>query len=75
MRHLHRSRWRRPCSSSSPASPIAQIPQWATDLGPVLLGMDGLLAGGPVGGRDAVLEFVEDVRAELVDSGVITDAR
>lgn len=71
MRHLHRSRWRRPCSSSSPASPIAQIPQWATDLGPVLLGMDGLLAGG----RDAVLEFVEDVRAELVDSGVITDAR
>ncbi|WP_435199129.1 TlpA family protein disulfide reductase [Janibacter sp. GS2] len=101
------------------AAPIAQIPQWATDLGPVrvrgvvaapieatlsvvpeldghllhdpqatttrifgtgtpgavLLGMDGLLAGGPVEGSDAVLEFVEDVRAELVDSGVISDAR
>jgi hypothetical protein len=31
----------------------------------VLLGADGLLAGGPVTGSDAVPAFVEDVRAEL----------
>lgn len=98
------------------AEPIARLPRWATDLGPVrvrgvvsvsidaaasavpeldghllhdpqastmrifgtgtpgavLLGMDGLLAGGPVQGGDAVLDFVEDVRAELVESGVIS---
>lgn len=43
--------------------------------GAVLLGGDGLLAGGPVRGKDAVLEFVDDVRAELLEAGVITDAR
>ena len=31
----------------------------------VLLGADGLLAGGPVSGEDAVREFVEDVLAEI----------
>lgn len=40
--------------------------------GAVLLGGDGLLAGGPVTGRDAVLEFVEDVRAELLEAGAIS---
>lgn len=37
----------------------------------VLLGRDGLLAGGPVTGSPDVLAFVEDVRAELVEAGVI----
>lgn len=31
----------------------------------VLLGTDGLLAGGPVRGEDAVTAFVEDVRAQV----------
>lgn len=31
----------------------------------VLIGTDGLLAGGPVRGEDAVTEFVEDVRAQV----------
>lgn len=31
----------------------------------VLLGADGLLAGGPVSGGSAVIEFVEDIRTEL----------
>ena len=31
----------------------------------VLLGADGLLAGGPVSGKAAILEFVDDVRAEI----------
>lgn len=31
----------------------------------VLIGVDGLMAGGPVVGEDAVAEFVEDVLAEL----------
>lgn len=31
----------------------------------VLLGADGFLAGGPVSGEDTVVEFVEDVLAEL----------
>lgn len=101
------------------AEPIARLPRWAADLGPVrvravvslptavaataspdlggillhdpqgtaarifgtgtpgavLLGGDGLLAGGPVRGKDAVLEFVEDVHAELVEAGVLSDAR
>lgn len=37
----------------------------------VLLGGDGLLAGGPVIGGHEVLAFVEDVRAELIEAGVI----
>ena len=37
----------------------------------VLLGRDGLLAGGPDTGSPDVLAFVEDVRAELVEAGVI----
>ena len=39
--------------------------------GAVLLGGDGLLAGGPVDGGQSTLDFVEDVRAQLVESGVI----
>lgn len=35
----------------------------------VLLGADGLLAGGPVGGRDAIVRLVEDVLAELEATG------
>ena len=31
----------------------------------VLLGADGLLAGGPVNGGSAVIEFVEEIRAQL----------
>lgn len=38
--------------------------------GAVLLGGDGLLAGGPVQGAE-VLDFYEDVRAELVDGGAV----
>lgn len=33
--------------------------------GAVLLGADGLLAGGPVSGGSAVIEFVEDIRTQL----------
>lgn len=40
--------------------------------GAVLLGADGALAGGPVQGAE-VLDFYEDVRAELVGAGVVTD--
>lgn len=43
--------------------------------GAVLLGGDGLLAGGPVRGKDAVREFVDDIRAELLEAGVVTDGR
>jgi len=32
----------------------------------VLLGTDGYLAGGPVRGEEAVLEFVEEVRAHVL---------
>jgi len=35
----------------------------------VLLGVDGLLAGGPVTGADAVRAFVADIRAELAEAG------
>ena len=40
----------------------------------VLLGGDGLLAGGPVRGRDQVVDFVGDVRAELLDAGALDEA-
>lgn len=59
---------------------VFQDPQGATarifDVGTpgaVLLGGDGLLAGGPVRGRDAVTDFIEDVRAELVHAGVVLE--
>lgn len=39
--------------------------------GAVLLGGDGLLAGGPVQGSADVLAFVDDVHAELVEAGVV----
>lgn len=38
--------------------------EWSTPTA-VLLGADGLLAGGPVTGADAITEFVEDIRASL----------
>lgn len=41
--------------------------------GAVLLGGDGLLAGGPVRGKESVLDVVEDIRAELLEAGVVTD--
>lgn len=41
--------------------------------GAVLLGGDGLLAGGPVRGQKAVAQFVADVRAELLEAGVVED--
>jgi hypothetical protein len=34
----------------------------------VLLGVDGLLAGGPVAGTIAIMEFVEDIVAELAEN-------
>ncbi|WP_067778598.1 TlpA family protein disulfide reductase [Actinomyces vulturis] len=34
----------------------------------VLVGTDGMLAGGPVMGADNVIEFVEDVQAQLTDT-------
>ena len=33
----------------------------------VLLGADGMLAGGPVAGHDAISTFVADVEAELAE--------
>ena len=36
----------------------------------VLLGADGLLAGGPVGGGDEVREFVDDIIAQLAQAAV-----
>lgn len=38
--------------------------EWSTPTA-VLLGADGLLAGGPVTGADAITEFVADIRASL----------
>ncbi|WP_434176411.1 MauE/DoxX family redox-associated membrane protein [Brachybacterium conglomeratum] len=40
----------------------------------VLLGADGLLAGGPVNGGSAVIEFVQEIRQQLAEAGV-GDAR
>ena len=40
------------------------ISDWSTPTA-VLLGADGMLAGGPVSGADAITEFVEDIRASL----------
>ncbi|MBB5832732.1 TlpA family protein disulfide reductase [Brachybacterium aquaticum] len=34
----------------------------------VLLGADGMLAGGPVSGGDAVIEFVEEIREQLAEA-------
>lgn len=42
----------------------ASIADWSTPTA-VLLGADGLLAGGPVTGADAITEFVADIRASL----------
>ncbi|WP_277452046.1 MauE/DoxX family redox-associated membrane protein [Janibacter sp. DB-40] len=42
--------------------------------GAVLLGGDGLLAGGPVVGGREVTAFVDEVRAELLGAGVIDPA-
>ncbi|WP_068251929.1 TlpA family protein disulfide reductase [Janibacter corallicola] len=41
--------------------------------GAVLLGGDGMLAGGPVHGGVAVRDFVADVRAELVDAALVEE--
>ncbi len=41
--------------------------------GAVLLGMDRTLAGGPVEGAAQVRSFIEDVRAELLDAGLLQD--
>ncbi len=44
----------------------------------VLLGTDGFLAGGPVRGEEAVVAFVEEVRAHLLEAAGgpgLTDAR
>ncbi len=64
------------------AGHLLQDPQGATRRifdsgtpGAVLLGGDGLLAGGPVRGKEPVLEFVEDIRAELAEAGVLSDGR
>ena len=40
------------------------IADWATPTA-LLLGVDGMLAGGPVTGADAITEFVEDIRDSL----------
>lgn len=42
--------------------------------GAVLLGGDGLLAGGPVVGGHEVTAFVDEVHAELLEAGVIDPA-
>ena len=36
-----------------------------------LLGVDGLLAGGPVTGFDAVTEFIDDIIEQLVDAEIL----
>ena len=36
----------------------------------VLVGADGVTAGGPVSGGEEVLAFLQDLHDELVDSGV-----
>lgn len=40
------------------------IADWPTPTA-LLLGVDGMLGGGPVSGVDAITEFVEDIRASL----------
>lgn len=42
--------------------------------GAVLLGGDGLLAGGPVVGGAKTIDFVEDVRAELLEAEAVDPA-
>ncbi|MGA4670225.1 MauE/DoxX family redox-associated membrane protein [Propionibacteriaceae bacterium Y1923] len=41
----------------------------------VLFGGDDLLAGGPVGGEDMVIEFVDDIRTELEMAGALGATR
>jgi len=43
------------------------IGEWATPTA-VLLGVDGMLAGGPVTGSDAIADFVADIRSALDES-------
>ena len=42
----------------------ASILEWPTPTA-VLLGIDGMLAGGPVSGSDQITSFVDDIRASL----------
>lgn len=51
--------WRDPDGLTAAAFGIERLPA------AVLLGTDGLLAGGPVGGIDAISEFVDEIRAQL----------
>lgn len=53
-----------------PAGTLARIFGVGTP-GAVLLGGDGLLAGGPVVGSGEVARFIDDVRAELLEAGVL----
>lgn len=46
------------------------IGEWSTPSA-VLLGADGLMAGGPVSGTEAIAEFVADVRASLDEAVVV----
>jgi hypothetical protein len=39
----------------------------------VLLGADGLLAGGPVSGRDEVVAFVDEIAGELAPLGQLPE--
>lgn len=56
-------------AGSAPSHDVERNLQRAFDIGgtpaAVLLGADGLLAGGPVSGGDAVVEFVEEITAQL----------
>ena len=48
------------------------IGEWSTPTA-VLLGADGLLAGGPITGVDAIEGFVDDIRATLDEFRAETD--
>lgn len=50
---------------------VARVLRLFANPSAVLLGADGLLAGGPVEGEPAVRAMVEDIRAELADAGAL----
>ncbi|SEA25579.1 Methylamine utilisation protein MauE [Bowdeniella nasicola] len=54
-----------------PAGRTARAMRLATPSA-MLLGTDSYLAGGPVAGRQAIEDFIEDVAAELIAAGMLT---
>lgn len=52
---------------------VARVLRLFTNPSAVLLGADGLLAGGPVEGEQAVRQLVDDIAGELAAAGALPD--